>query len=216
MGRRLLQGALHPRSDHRLCADVWTDHDGDLESVLTIDELLDNLMLHWLPVVGDVPGAAAASPLLRFHRTITGRAWPLERERALLAAVVAVAREFRLGNPPPDGGSWRGHRAVQLVRDYLHAYPAKVITLSDLAGAACMSTYHLARTFKAETGLAPHAYQIRLRVLQAKRLLAERRSIAATVTECAFCDQAHLTHQFKRHVGVTPGAYARGMTGLTY
>ncbi|MFB3739264.1 MAG: epoxide hydrolase family protein, partial [Candidatus Velamenicoccus archaeovorus] len=30
----------------------WTDHDGDLETVLTRDELLDNLMLYWLPRTG--------------------------------------------------------------------------------------------------------------------------------------------------------------------
>jgi len=157
--------------------------------------------------------AAAAGPLLRFHRVITSPALPLEREHALLAAVVTVIREFRLGNPLPDGDICRGHRAVQLARDYLHAHPAEVVTLPDLANVAGMSMYHLARTFKAETGLAPHAYQIQLRVLQAKRLLAEGRSIAEAAAECGFYDQAHLTDQFKRHVGVTPGTYARGITG---
>jgi pimeloyl-ACP methyl ester carboxylesterase len=31
---------------------AWTDHDGDLERVLTRDELLDNVMLYWLPGTG--------------------------------------------------------------------------------------------------------------------------------------------------------------------
>jgi pimeloyl-ACP methyl ester carboxylesterase len=30
----------------------WTDHDGDLESVIPRDRLLDNLMLYWLPGTG--------------------------------------------------------------------------------------------------------------------------------------------------------------------
>jgi pimeloyl-ACP methyl ester carboxylesterase len=30
----------------------WTDHDGDLDAVISRDELLDNLMLYWLPKVG--------------------------------------------------------------------------------------------------------------------------------------------------------------------
>jgi pimeloyl-ACP methyl ester carboxylesterase len=30
----------------------WTDHDGDLQSVISRDELLDNLMLYWLPRTG--------------------------------------------------------------------------------------------------------------------------------------------------------------------
>ena len=31
---------------------AWTDCDGHLENVLTRDELLDNLMLYWLPATG--------------------------------------------------------------------------------------------------------------------------------------------------------------------
>jgi hypothetical protein len=31
---------------------AWTDHDGDLDAVLTRDEVLDNLMLYWLPRTG--------------------------------------------------------------------------------------------------------------------------------------------------------------------
>ena len=31
---------------------AWTDHDGDLHAVLSRDEVLDNLMLYWLPRTG--------------------------------------------------------------------------------------------------------------------------------------------------------------------
>jgi epoxide hydrolase len=31
---------------------AWADHDGDLETVISRDELLDNLMLYWLPRTG--------------------------------------------------------------------------------------------------------------------------------------------------------------------
>lgn len=155
--------------------------------------------------------AAAAKPLLRFHRAMTGPASPLERQHALMTAAVAVAAEFGrkslLRHDLP-----REHRAVRRARDYLHAHPATRVTLRDLADVSGLSMFRLARTFKAETGLAPHAYQVQLRVLRAKRLLAAGLSIAETAGECGFCDQAHLTSQFKRHVGVTPGVYARGTT----
>lgn len=159
------------------------------------------------------PRAAAAGPLLRFHQTITGPAWPLEREQALLTAVAAVAAEFGRGPILPRRDTPREHRAVEVGREYLHTHPADVVTMRDLAGVTGLSMYYLARTFKAETGMTPHAYQVQLRVLQAKRLLAEGRSIAAAAAECGFYDQAHLTAQFKRHVGVTPGAYARSAAG---
>ena len=100
---------------------------------------------------------------------------------------------------------------MRLAREYLHAHPADVITLRELARITGMSMYHLAHTFKAEIGMAPHAYQVQLRVLQAKRLLAAGCSAAEAAAECGFYDQAHLTVQFKRRVGVTPGAYARSV-----
>jgi AraC-like DNA-binding protein len=158
-------------------------------------------------------GATAVGPLLRFHQSLTTPAWPLEREHALLSAVAAVAAEFDAGLSTLPSYAAREHRAVRLARDYLHAHPAEVITLRDLAKVTGMSMYHLARTFKAEIGMAPHAYQVQLRVLEAKRLLAAGCSAAEAAAECGFYDQAHLIGQFKRHVGLTPGAYARSVSG---
>jgi AraC-like DNA-binding protein len=156
---------------------------------------------------------AAAGPLLRFHQTMAGPASLLQREHALLDAAVAVAGEFgpahRSHAVPPE------HRAVRRAREYLHAHPAAEVTLRELATVSGLSMYRLARTFKVETGLAPHAYQVQLRVLRAKRLLAGGWPIAAAAVECGFYDQAHLTAQFKRHTGVTPGAYIRGAVGRT-
>jgi AraC-like DNA-binding protein len=156
--------------------------------------------------------AVAAGPLLRFHQAMTSPASPLERQHALLTAIAAVAAEYgHRSQPRPDLP--REHRAVRRARDYLHAHPADPVTLRDLSEISGLSVYRLARTFKAETGLAPHAYQVQLRVLRAKRLLAAGHSIAETATASGFFDQAHLTSHFKRHVGVTPGVYAHGTAG---
>jgi AraC-like DNA-binding protein len=155
----------------------------------------------------------ATRPLLRFHQAMTIPATPLARQHALLTAAVALAREYGHNPAPSRREVPREHRSVRRARDYLHARPADPVTLRDLADVSGLSLYRLARTFKAETGLAPHAYQVQLRVLRAQRLLAAGHSIAQTAADCGFFDQAHLTSQFKRHVGVTPGVYARGTTG---
>jgi AraC-like DNA-binding protein len=152
---------------------------------------------------------AAVSPLAWFHRAIAGNATSLEREHALLAAVAVVSTEFGgldlRDDPPPE------HRAVRRARDYLRAHATDQVTLRELADVAGLSMYRLARTFGAQVGMPPHAYQIQLRVLHAKRLLAAGRSIGDTAVSCGFYDQAHLTNQFKRRVGVTPGDFARGI-----
>jgi AraC-like DNA-binding protein len=113
---------------------------------------------------------AAAEPLAWFHRAMAGNALMLERELALLAGVVAVASEF--GGVQRRDPAVPEHRAVRRAREYLHAHPTDPITLRDLADVAGLSMYRLARTFGAEVGMPPHAYQVQLRVLKAKRLLS--------------------------------------------
>ena len=42
---------------------AWTDYDGHPENVLTRDELLDNVMLYWLPGRGRIFGAPVLGEL---------------------------------------------------------------------------------------------------------------------------------------------------------
>ncbi|HYM70106.1 MAG TPA: helix-turn-helix transcriptional regulator, partial [bacterium] len=66
---------------------------------------------------------------------------------------------------------------------------------------------HLCRTFHREVGLPPHAYQTQVRVERARSLLRNGVPIAEAAAAVGFYDQAHLTRQFKRVIGVTPGQY---------
>ncbi|WP_241777546.1 helix-turn-helix domain-containing protein, partial [Streptomyces sp. CT34] len=42
-----------------------------------------------------------------------------------------------------------------------------------------------------------------------RRLLLDGRPPAEVATAVGFHDQSHLTRHFKRHLGITPGRYAR-------
>lgn len=45
----------------------WTDNDGSPETILTLDEMLDNVMMYWLP--------AAAASAARFYRENADVVW---------------------------------------------------------------------------------------------------------------------------------------------
>jgi AraC-like DNA-binding protein len=153
--------------------------------------------------------STAMASLRAAHQAMTGPADALAREYRLLAAAVAVAGEFgRVDRLDLPG---REHRAVRRAREYLEADPARSVTLRELAQVSGLSMYRLARAFRAAVGLPPHGYQVQLRVLRARALLRAGHPLADTAAACGFYDQAHLTGQFKRHVGVTPGAYARAV-----
>jgi epoxide hydrolase len=51
---------------------AWTDHDGHLENVLTRDELLDNVMLYWLPGTGASSARLYWESIRQVNQWITG------------------------------------------------------------------------------------------------------------------------------------------------
>jgi AraC family transcriptional regulator len=98
-------------------------------------------------------------------------------------------------------------RAVGDAIAFIQDHYAQPITLDDIAAAAHLSPYHLARLFKQATGHTPHQYLIQIRVNSARALLtsgAGQRSLAEVATAVGFADQSHLTRHFKRQFGITP------------
>jgi AraC family transcriptional regulator len=79
----------------------------------------------------------------------------------------------------------------------------KVALLYDDSG------YHVARQFKAATGLPPHQYVIARRVERAKQLLqgGSDLSLAEVAAHAGFSDQSQFCQHLKRLVGATPGRF---------
>ncbi|GAA2395571.1 AraC family transcriptional regulator [Dactylosporangium salmoneum] len=103
----------------------------------------------------------------------------------------------------------RPRRLADELRDLLDANTAAGITLRDAGALLGSHPGHLVRAFTATFGLPPHRYLVSRRIDQARRLLLAGRRPADVAAEAGFHDQAHLHRHFKRHLGVTPGAYAR-------
>jgi AraC family transcriptional regulator len=98
-------------------------------------------------------------------------------------------------------------RAVKQALEFIHANYTSDVSLNEIAKAASLSPFHLARLFKQSLGVSPHQYLIQLRVNSARSLLSAgsgERSLAELASAVGFADQSHLTRHFKRIVGVTP------------
>lgn len=157
------------------------------------------------PVLSDSDLAAA---FLRLHIVLEDESPRLERDSRLLdvlAQLFGRHAEFRV----LPGQTGRERRAVKLAKDYLEDSYARNVSLGELAAAVHLSPYHLARVFKREVGLAPHAYQTQARVRRAQDLLLRGWPVARVAYETGFFDGSHFSRHFKRLVGVSPGSYAR-------
>lgn len=102
----------------------------------------------------------------------------------------------------------RESQAVNRARDYIETNYAEDISIDRLSQIASLSPFHLIRVFSSETGIPPHAYLTQIRIKRARELLARGYPVAFTACETGFVDQSHLTRQFKRIMGVTPGKYS--------
>ncbi|EPG2225961.1 TPA: AraC family transcriptional regulator [Acinetobacter baumannii] len=78
------------------------------------------------------------------------------------------------------------------------------ISLEELAQRVGLSRYAIIRLFKANVGLTPHAFQINLKINQAREQLKKGVPLAELAVNLGFSDQSHFHKAFKAHTGVTP------------
>jgi AraC family transcriptional regulator len=98
-------------------------------------------------------------------------------------------------------------RAVAKAVAFIQTQHATDIGLADMAAAAHLSPFHLARTFKRAMGISPYQYLIQTRVNSARALILAGGggySLAEIATAVGFADQSHLTRHFKKVLGTTP------------
>ena len=125
------------------------------------------------------------------------------------ALAVQVMRRFvdrsALILEPSNGLS---RERLKRVRDYIETHLDDRLTLTDLAGVACLSPYHFSRSFKQAVGVGPQRYVMQRRLDRAKTLMRRtNQPLASIAQEVGFVDQSHLTSMFRRETGVTPGRY---------
>ena len=109
--------------------------------------------------------------------------------------------------PRPAGPVRR--RSVERARRHLIDRFSENVSLAELAAVAGMSRFHLLREFAREMGMPPHAYQVHVRVEQARKLIRTGSSPAEAAILAGFSDQSHLNRHFRHIWGLTAGAYAQ-------
>lgn len=149
--------------------------------------------------------------LQTFHKALSQQTSKLAMETALIAALARlILRHADRALPRRHVG--RERTAVRRAREYIEANFAASVTLSKLSAISGLSPFHLARVFERQTGIPPHGYLERVRTAEARRLLDSGGPIADVALAVGYADQSHLTHRFKKLLGITPGQYLRAGT----
>ncbi len=162
------------------------------------------------PIISD---PETASMLRSLHMSLDGSGTALERQSKFIWTFANLVKRHADARPVerPLGNE---KSVVATVRDYLEKHYRENVSLNEIATVSGLSSYHLIRVFRAETGLPPHAYLEQVRINRARHRLRNGDSIADVAFLTGFADQSHFSRHFKKMTGVTPGQYQR--TAITY
>lgn len=101
-------------------------------------------------------------------------------------------------------------RAVEQVLSKIRRDLSRTHSLDDLAQTACFSPFHFLRVFRGITATTPARFLAALRIAEAKRLLAVTNLDITTICmQVGYTSLGTFSHQFARHVGVSPRKFRR-------
>ncbi|HEY5338607.1 MAG TPA: AraC family transcriptional regulator [Rhizomicrobium sp.] len=130
-----------------------------------------------------------------------------------LATSLAVHLIRTHGTSQRMPASYRGGLTPTQLRrvvEFVNVHLNDELGLAELAVVADLSPHHFGEAFKTSVGTSPHRYVMERRIHRARELLSDaRRPIAEIAHAAGFSSQAHLTTNFRRAIGVTPGRFRR-------
>ncbi|UKS23824.1 AraC family transcriptional regulator [Paenibacillus sp. HWE-109] len=133
----------------------------------------------------------------------------LYRDALATMTVLHLLQYYAVSSRPLAAPSRFTHQQISEVIQYMREHLDQDLALTELASVANVSSPHLIRLFKKQTGYTPHQYFIRMRVERSKVLLQYgKESLKTIALQAGFADQGHFTRLFKRLTGITPMQYA--------
>ncbi|MFW6155537.1 MAG: AraC family transcriptional regulator [Planctomycetota bacterium] len=94
-------------------------------------------------------------------------------------------------------------------REYIIRHHCRDLTLDEIADAADLSGSYLLTLFRRHLGRSPIRYQTELRLRRARSLLARGMRVGEVARETGFHSLHYFSRTFRRHVGLSPTAFAR-------
>jgi AraC-like DNA-binding protein len=120
-----------------------------------------------------------------------------------------TATSPELINPDLLAGEQRRFQAVISLMQHQYAYPLTIKQLADMAG---MNNYYFIRIFKRLFSVSPYHMLMRIRLANAKRLLARSDLMICEISrKCGFKSASRFSAVFLKETGQTPSHFRRNV-----
>ena len=157
---------------------------------------------------------ATAPVLLRYHRyrrallraSRHGAIPELAAEEESLAILALACTGAASAGGVGGGRSYAAHQLLaDRARVLLASAPGEAHRLGDVARRLGVSPFHLARVFRAQTGMPMHRYLVRLRLaLALDHLGAGETELSGLALRLGFATHSHFSAAFRRMFGMSP------------
>jgi len=140
---------------------------------------------------------------------------PGQQQYAEALGILLAHELLRLNRGMPDAQSYirGGLAAWQRARlaEYIEEHLAENVLLSSLAEVAQLSPFHFSRAFKQSFGMPPLRFLASRRIERAKELLTGETTVTQVGLAVGFAETSSFTTAFRKHTGVTPTVFRRGL-----
>ncbi len=135
-----------------------------------------------------------------------------DRELSLAIGLLTLTEALSTESAMEREGLRRTYPLMEKVKRFIEAHMEEKISTTDMAAHINLSESRLRALFRETYGISPHQYLTDVRILAAKRMLADtEHSIAAIAEACGFPYQQYFSRIFQRETGMKPGAYRNGV-----
>lgn len=113
-----------------------------------------------------------------------------------------------------DSARAGGFEKIRAAYEFINSHYMEDLKLEELAGLCNLSTNYFSAVFKQNTGYSPKEYIMRLRIENAKALLAQGDlSVSEIGIQVGFHDIHYFSFYFKKFEGVSPSGYRATVRG---
>lgn len=127
-------------------------------------------------------------------------------ERAYVAELLAFLNQayFDVEDALDGEADVEENRKINEMVQYINDHLSGDLTLDALSARFYSSKYHLSRQFKQYTGLSPHQYIIKKRLIAARHKLRDGQTVREVYLDSGFGDYANFSKAFKAEFGLSP------------
>ena len=128
------------------------------------------------------------------------------------AIALALSQHARVVTSSSKKSAQLAPRQIRAAQSYVEEHLGRSISLTELAAAAGLSSFHFLRAFKQSVGVTPARYVLDRRMAEARSLLKTGRlSVTEVGLRVGFDHSTHFARAFRRTVGVTPSAFRNSL-----